>query len=672
MKELIELLVKSSENFSSTSFIPWWDGDHKDTYYYYNMFEDHVIKEVEEGIGECGKEMLLSPVGKVGLTLFHLLVWHNFYNAVERVLCDGRVEGEEINMPDHKGHGLTPLLLACVRGNLAMTRLLLAHGAKDSVCDERGMNPYHFLAYPRFPEGMLTIDFTCLDHSVRQRGEIARLLNCDINGKDQEGLTPLERLLSTEQSASYTWPLTEVFLEKGAKTDYVDQNGNTLLMMARRNGHKTAAMKLMEQCPEMVNVADKNGVTPIEHAVEYSNQAMYLALIDHGASSAPEMELFPLSQITNNLFCYVQKEDMDGLCIALYMTKKLIAQVDPDDEDEIGEVLDILHNALTSDKDAQVLDICKEAGVDFMMPIHYRGELFCLRDKCLHRSYGIGVVKKLMKMGVDMDQAVVKGRTPARILASMNHAEDVYFEEAAKLFSKESMEELDNSGKAAVHLAAEHGHLGMLSVMIEKGVDINLTEDEPGEAGVTALHLACLEGCVDAVKILMEAGADDTMKTLKGDTPAHFVLTDERSRNQTIQQKAEILKSLKHLDIANEDGRTPLMLLNHRTSELLPVLLERGVDVNHVDNEGMTALMLYTDKDFAKEMIQAGVDINLADNEGNTALHYALEEWDEGCARYLIRKGADYNRPNNQGETPAQIAAEKGFEAVLALMTDIV
>ena len=72
MKELIELLVKSSENFSSTSFIPWWDGDHKNTFYYYNMFEDHVVKEVEEGIGECGKEMLLSPVGKVGLTLFHL------------------------------------------------------------------------------------------------------------------------------------------------------------------------------------------------------------------------------------------------------------------------------------------------------------------------------------------------------------------------------------------------------------------------------------------------------------------------------------------------------------------------------------------------------------------------------------------------------------------------
>ena len=134
---------------------------------------------------------------------------------------------------------------------------------------------------------------------------------------------------------------------------------------------------------------------------------------------------------------------------------------------------------------------------------------------------------------------------------------------------------------------------------------------------------------------------------------------------------AAILKTLKHLDIPDEEGRTPLMLLRYHTRELLPLFLDRGVDVNHVDQEGRTALMFQWHKEMAKELLGAGADINKVDKEGNTALHYALEAGGQEDARYLIRKGADYNHPNNQGVTPAQMAAEQGFEAVLDLMTEI-
>ncbi len=681
IQKLTDLLVSSSENYNQAKFIPWWEDDFENAIYRYSILEEDVIQGAEECLAGCDRDTLLAPVGRGGLTLFHLLVWHNFIDQVGRVLRDGRITGEDVNMPDHQGHGVTPFHLACSRGNLAMVRLLAEYGAREDICDERGMNAYHFLAYPRLPEEIPVMNSGCLDLSVEQRGEIARLLNCDINQKGRDGLAPLERLLSTEYSSSYTWPLAEIFLEKGARTDYIDPDGNTLLMMARRNGHKTAALKLMEQCPGLLDVANSQGVTPLLHAIDFTNQSMYLALLDYGATPVPgkDMELFPLEQLTNNAFCDVSKTDKDGLSMALYLAKKMIRQIDPDDEDELGDVAGILHNALVSDERAVVLDVCKDAGIDFTMPVCYTGEMLCLRDECLRAYCGVGILHKLVELGVDMDKDVIGGRTPAHILASQNHREyregEDYFAQAAKLLSRESMEQTDKSGRTALHLAVENGHTDMVQVMLDKGIDVNLTVDGPREAGMTALHLACAKGLVDMVRLLLAAGADDTMKTHKGETPAHCVLLGkgyDRYNRHDIERQAAVLQCLEHLDIPDENGTTPLQLVTYFTRELLPLFLERGVDVNRADLDGVTVLMRNTDKDMAKELLRAGADINRTDNQGNTALHYALESGAEGDARYLIRKGADYNHPNNQGKTPVQIAVEKGYDTVLELMTDIV
>lgn len=675
-KELTDMLVESGEDFHQSKFIPWWTEDYEKFTYRYHMMEPDVIQEAKACIAECTREDLLSSAGKLGLTLFHLLVWHNFYDDVEKMLEDGRIGNADVDVPDQKGHGLTPFLLACARGNLNMVRLLLTHGAKDSSCDAREMNAYHFLVYPRFEE--LDNDSDLLERSVEQRAEIARLLTCDINQKNSIGLTPLEHMLSMGQCDRYTWPLAEIFLEKGASTSYRDPEGNTLLMMARRNGHDTAALQLMKHCPEMLDAANNNGVTPVLHAIDYRNHGMYIALVDHGATPAPNEELsdFPLSQIVCNAFGNVYPDNKDSLSLAMYLAEKLIRQTDPDDDDEIGEVKSILSHAFRSDEKARILDLCKDAGLDFTMPVYYCGDVICLRDECLHVTYGLTPIKKLAELGVDMDNAVVQGRTPANILAAdYNHntpEDERFFQEAAKIFSAESMETANNYGEAAIHLASQNGHAPMLQVMIEKGINVNLTEDAPAEAGTTPLHLACLKAQTEVVRLLMTAGADDTMTIRKGSTPAHLVLMkDSWGKSLSTEQMAELLKELKSLDLPNEEGVTPLMMLRHSTSELLPIFMDKGVDVNHADNYGRTALMLCMDKDMYKALLQAGADINMVDNDGNSALHHALLHGAQGEARYLIRKGADYNRPNNKGETPAQLAAEKGCETVLDLMTNI-
>ena len=126
IQELSELLTESSEKYNQTKFIPWWKTTFREDDYYDEIISGTTLQEAEECLDKCTKEELLAPAGVYGLTLFHLLVWHNFYDAVEKMFGDGRIEKDAVNLSDHKGYGLTPFLLACSRGNLAMVQLSLS------------------------------------------------------------------------------------------------------------------------------------------------------------------------------------------------------------------------------------------------------------------------------------------------------------------------------------------------------------------------------------------------------------------------------------------------------------------------------------------------------------------------------------------------------------------
>lgn len=685
VKELSKMLTESATLANQSKFLPWWIDDFENCIYRYRVFSENEVQEIQTCLAHCPKETLLAGInGCYGLTLFHLLVWHNFYDAIKSMFDDERISDQEVNLADDRGFGLTPLLLACCRGNLAMTRLLLEHGADPHACDKRGMNALHFLVYPRFED----LANTCVDKTALQREAIARLLPCDIHQKDQNGLTPLERLLTSSYCSEYTWPLTAVFLDQGAAADYMDENGNSLLMLAMQNGHITAALQLMARHKELVSLANKQGITPIQHAHDWQREDLCLALADCGATpiDTTPMDMNNLSRITSNAFWTRSADDLDGISLALYLTEKLINQVDVDDDDDLGYVTEIFHNALTCDPKLRVLDICQKAGLDFTMPIHFRSSITCLRDECLKPGYGIEVIRKMISLGVDMNRGVIKGRTPAYIIASKEAGQGLareyadYFHQAAELLSRESMEQLTEQGRAAIHMAARNGHRDMLAVMLKKGVNVNLSEDSPSQPGTTPLHEACTYNHVETIKLLMDAGADDTLKNSKGETPAHCAVMNQKfGKELTNEQRILILQQLKHLDIPDENGRTPFMQTSFldltAPKELLPVFLEKGVDLNRRDNQGMTALMLNADhycyKDVIKLLIQAGADIQAADNEGNTALYYALQTREAGVARYLIRKGAAYNHPNNEGITPVQVAVENGMDTVLELMTDI-
>jgi uncharacterized protein len=116
------------------------------------------------------------------------------------------------------------------------------------------------------------------------------------------------------------------------------------------------------------------------------------------------------------------------------------------------------------------------------------------------------------------------------------------------------------------------------------------------------------------------------------------------------------------------------VVVGGRGTELLPLLVERGLDVNG-DNFGYPALVYASrgDKgehpDWAEALLEHGADVNIQDRKGNTALHVAARAGFCALAKVLLAAGADPTINNAAQRTPLREAQLKKRSEVEALLS---
>ena len=266
-------------------------------------------------------------------------------------------------------------------------------------------------------------------------------------------------------------------------------------------------------------------------------------------------------------------------------------------------------------------------------------------------------------------------------------------------FDLSRLDHPDGYGITPLMYAVMEDKPNLVDALLKHGSDVNATGGQfTGGCsywmkmyGVSPLALALRDANVEIVKKLLDAGADETICDAEG-TPALFSLIYQsfdysdatvEQRKEIDDRKAQIVALLKNLDFADSDGNTLLMKSmvfydysrDKKTSPfnnkaLMSMLIERGVNVNAVNNEGKRALHFAAESwsNIIKELLSAGADINAQDNEGNTALIIECMHNSEKEARLLIRKGADINIKNKEGKSAVDIAVENGLTDVLELM----
>jgi hypothetical protein len=75
----------------------------------------------------------------------------------------------------------------------------------------------------------------------------------------------------------------------------------------------------------------------------------------------------------------------------------------------------------------------------------------------------------------------------------------------------------DDHGRTALYLAAEHGDIGEVRLLLDKGADVN-TKDNAGD---TPLHATARKGHPATSELLVARGADVNAVNKKGSTPLH-------------------------------------------------------------------------------------------------------------------------------------------------------
>lgn len=166
--------------------------------------------------------------------------------------------------------GMTPLCVATSLGRLNLIKILIEHGADQSVKDSNWNNLVHIALStgPKAPQ--LRAFLELLDPELRYH-----LLKERNSLRTSDGRTPLHQLVGSHTFSGFNGTLQEhseqllVLLEysKGEELDYLDGTGDTPLhTLLIRGKHPRLARQVLELNPQLLYRENAVGQTPAELA----------------------------------------------------------------------------------------------------------------------------------------------------------------------------------------------------------------------------------------------------------------------------------------------------------------------------------------------------------------------------------------------------------------------
>ena len=621
-------------------------------------------------------------------------------NTCLHTAIEGKCHKEAVQKIIEQGHnvnnlnksGKTALFLACQSAQAESVKLLLEKGADPNILDAEDYTGLHAAVYANCRnetlqeiithgvyldaqniDGQTALWLAC---SYRQHNSIKILLeagsNPNIASNDKN--TSLHVAVKAGCSKSTIYAI----IDHGADVNATNKENVTALMTVSEKGNKNAINVLFNAGADP-HIADADGDTCLHYAVRtFRCTEVLQAIISHGL----DVNATNKGNVTA-LMIACEKGNKDAMNVLLN------AGADPDIADIDGDAC--LQYAARSCKCTAVLQAIISHGADVnatnkenvtaLMIACETGSNDAINvllnagadpniadaegDTCLHyaarNDQCTEVLQVIISHGIDVNTTNKKNVAALVIACHKGNTHEIQ----VLLNAGADPNIADADGDTCLHYAAQNIQCTeILQAIISHGADVNATNKE----NVRALMIACQKGNKNTINELLNAGADPNIADIDGDTCLHYGAQND----QCTEVLQAIISHGSDVNAVNKDNVTALMIAcEKKNTDAINVLLNAGADANIVDvndvnaikMKNVTALMVACHKgntDEIKILLNAGADPNIANAVGYTCLHYAAGNYQ--CTEILqeiISHGANVNAVNKENVTALMTACEK-------------
>lgn len=214
-----------------------------------------------------------------------------------------------------------------------------------------------------------------------------------------------------------------------------------------------------------------------------------------------------------------------------------------------------------------------------------------------------------------------------------------YIEQVAKLIAdgKEDAEP-HKDGVTALHVAAQGGHIGTVTMLIEAGAATRVADDEE----MTPLLNAVKGNYGNVALYLVQHGADP-----------NDVFVDEKGKRHNLLMDAVVVSN----------------------KEFALLLIQKGANISHADAEGVTVTTQAAYQGLlpvVEALLEKGADITVTNNEGINPLIAAASEGHHEVVKVLLASGkGDVNVKDKDGTNALMAASVRGHKEVVSQLLQV-
>lgn len=209
------------------------------------------------------------------------------------------------------------------------------------------------------------------------------------------------------------------------------------------------------------------------------------------------------------------------------------------------------------------------------------------------------------------------------------------------------------TGHSILHVPIKHNYKEIIELLLNNtNIAMPLT-DIVDKFGSLAVHYACSYSNNYALKMLLEKGTNINKTNNKGDAPLHIVIKKENIEG--IKMLLEYNKV--NTNIRTNIGETPLHIAcNYEFADVVERLLEnKSTNINNYDYEHHTTPLMYVttwgNTKLVKLLLKYNADPDQQDVLGNSSLHMAILEDRPYIANILINHIKEFNNTNIESMT---------------------